>query len=291
MEFVDAVKLVQTIKNDYSWFDTSYNMNIYRGCDQGCIYCDSRSSCYQVENFDTIKAKKDAPIKVEYELSNKRRKGIIGLGSMSDPYNQYEKELEYTRKSLIAINKYCFGLFVITKSDLVLRDIDIFKEINEHSVCNIALTITTGSDLLQGRIERNSSSTKERFAAIKTLSNNNIFAGVLMMPILPFINDTIENIKEIVELAHLNNAKYIFPSFGVTLRDNQREYFFEKIGKELTEKYKKVYGKKYMCISLNHKELRKYFEELCDKYGILYKMSDIIEESKKYINNIQMSLF
>ncbi len=291
MEYIYAKKLVQTVKSSHSWFGTNYNMNIYRGCNQGCIYCDSRSSCYQVKDFDTIKAKKDAPIKVEYELAKKRRKGIIGLGAMSDPYNQYEAELNYTRKSLIAINKHCFGVFIITKSDLVVRDIDIFKAINEHSVCNIALTITTASDLLQGRIERNSSTSKERFVAIKTLSDNNVFTGILMMPLLPFINDTFENIKEVVELAHANHAKYIFPSFGVTLRDNQRDYFYSKIGKNLTEKYQKAYGNKYMCISLNHQKLRKYFEELCDKYGILYKMSDIIEESKKYINNIQMSLF
>ncbi len=291
MEFVYAQKLVQTVKSRHSWFGTSYNMNIYRGCDQACIYCDSRSSCYQVKNFDVIKAKKDAPLKVEYELSKKRRKGIIGLGAMSDPYNRHESELEYTRKSLIAINKHCFGVFVITKSDLVLRDIDIFKEINEHSVCNVALTITTASDLLQGRIEKNSSTSKERFAAIKKLSDNNIYTGILMMPILPFINDTIENIEEVVELAHANNAKYIYPSFGVTLRDNQREYFFNKIGEDLTKKYKKEFGNKYMCTSPNYKKLKKHFEELCDKYGILYKMNDIIEESKKYINNIQMSLF
>lgn len=291
MEFVHAAKLVQTVNNNYSWFDTSYNMNIYRGCNQGCIYCDSRSSCYQIKSFDTIKAKIDAPLKVEKELSNKRKKGIIGLGSMSDPYNQYECDLEYTRKSLKSMIKYGFGVFVITKCDLVLRDIDLFKKISENSVCNIALTITTADDLLQSRIESNSSSTKERFRAIKELNENDIFAGILMMPLLPFINDSLDNVSQIVELAHENNAKYIFPSFGVTLRDNQRDYFFNKIGDKLKAQYIATFGDKYMCVSPNHKELRKHFEKLCDKYGILYKMDDIIKESRKYIKNIQLSLF
>jgi len=291
MEFVNASKLVQKSDSDYSWFDTSFNMNIYRGCNQGCIYCDSRSSCYKVLNFDTIKAKIDAPKKVEYELSTKRKKGVIGLGAMSDPYNQYEAELNYTRDSLKSMNKYRFGVFVITKSDLVLRDIDLFKKINTHSVCNIALTITTSDDILQNRIETNSSTTSERFEAIRKLSEEGLFTGILMMPLLPFINDTIENISGIVEQAHAANAKYIYPSFGVTLRENQRDYFFDKIGPDLKKKYIDTFKDSYMCVSPIHKELRKHFEELCNKYGILYEMNDIIKESRKHITTTQMSLF
>jgi len=291
MEFVNASKLVHKSDSDYSWFDTSFNMNIYRGCNQGCIYCDSRSSCYKVLNFDTIKAKIDAPKKVEYELSTKRKKGVIGLGAMSDPYNQYEAELNYTRDSLKSMNKYRFGVFVITKSDLVLRDIDLFKKINTHSVCNIALTITTSDDILQNRIETNSSTTSERFKAIRKLSEEGLFTGILMMPLLPFINDTIENISGIVEQAHAANAKYIYPSFGVTLRENQRDYFFDKIGPDLKKKYIDTFKDSYMCVSPIHKELRKHFEELCNKYGILYEMNDIIKESRKHITTTQMSLF
>jgi len=291
MEFISASKLVQTVDSNHSWFDTSFNMNIYRGCNQGCIYCDSRSSCYKILKFDTIKAKVDAPKKVEYELSFKRKKGIIGLGGMSDPYNQYEAELNYTRDSLKVINKYRFGVFIITKSDLVLRDIDLFKKINNHDVCNIALTITTSDDLLQKTIEKNSSTTSERFEAIRQLSKEGLFAGILMMPLLPFMNDTIENITGIVEQANAANAKYIYPSFGVTLRDNQRDYFFDKIGPDLKKKYIDTFGDSYMCVSPMHKELRKHFEELCNKYGILYEMNDIIRESRKHIKTTQMSLF
>jgi len=291
IDTVYAKTIVQTMKGNYDWFGTTYNMNIYRGCNQGCIYCDSRSSCYQVKNFDTIRVKENAPLIIERELSSKRKKGIIGLGSMSDPYNIFEKNLLFTRDSLKAINKHNFGVFIITKSDLVLRDIQIFKEINNHSVCNIAITITTAKDNLQARIERNTPTTSKRFDVVKELSKNGIYVGVMMMPILPFINDTVENIERIVELANQANAKYIYPSFGVTLRDNQRDYFFDRIGEELKNQYINTFGNAYMCVSPNHGVLKNHFEKLCDKYGILYKMSDIIKASKDYVKSTQMSLF
>ena len=291
IDFVYTKTIVQPIKGNYEWFGTTYNMNIYRGCNQGCIYCDSRSSCYQVKNFDTVRTKKDAPLIVEQELSSKRKKGIVGLGSMSDPYNVYERDLNYTRESLRAINKHKFGVFIVTKSDLILRDIDIFKKITNHSVCNIAITITTAKDNLQKRIERNVSSTSKRFDVVKELSDKGIYVGIMMMPILPFINDTIQNIESIVELANKANAKYIYPSFGVTLRDNQRDYFFDKIGEDLKKKYINTFGDSYMCVSPNYLVLKRHFEKLCRKYGILYRMSDIIKASKEYIKSTQMSLF
>jgi DNA repair photolyase len=235
MEFINAVKIVQSVSE--GWFGATYNMNIYKGCNQGCIYCDSRSSCYQIQNFDTIRAKQDAPLKVEKELSKKRKVGIITMGGMSDPYNYLEKKLEYTRSVLKSINKYQFGVSIITKSTLVLRDIDILKEINKNNAVSIGITITTSNDRLQSRIERNVPSTTERFQALKTLKEEGLYCGVLMMPILPFINDTVENIDGIVEMAHEANVDYIYPSFGVTLRDNQRLYFFEKIGETLTKQY------------------------------------------------------
>ncbi len=291
MDFIRAKKIVQSVNAGQSWFGCSYNMNIYRGCNQGCIYCDSRSSCYQIQNFDKIRAKENADIMVDHELSKKRKKGIIGLGGMSDPYNNHELELEYTRNSLKSMAKYGFGAFIITKNTNVLRDIDIFKEINRNNVINIGITITTADDKLQSCIETNSTSSTMRFKAIKNLSDEGIYCGILMMPILPFINDTEENIKGIVEKAAKAGAKYISPSFGVTLRDNQRKYFFEKIGPELTEKYVKKYEEAYSCASPNHDYLRNYFETLCRKYGILYKMSDIINESVKHIKREQLTLF
>lgn len=288
MEFVKAIKIVQSIKEE-GWFGSSFNMNVYRGCNQGCIYCDSRSSCYQVKEFDIVKAKQDAPKLVEKELRGKRKTGVISMGGMSDPYNHIEKKLEYTKQILNSIYKYGFGVSCITKNALVLRDIKLYKKISESMPVCIGVTITTADDLLQSRIERNISSTTERFDVVKQFNDAGIFSGILMMPILPFINDTIRNIESIVIKANEAGAKFIYASFGVTLRDNQRLYFFEKIGKELTDKYIKEFGESYVCTSPNYKALKKRFVELCKKYDILYKMEDIIREMKNSQKKQQLS--
>lgn len=289
MEFINAVKLIHKGAGE-GWFGTTHNMNIYKGCNQGCIYCDSRSSCYQVKDFDIVKPKKDADKKIEEELRTKRIKGIMSMGGMSDPYNHLEKQLKYTRSALTSILKYGFGVHIITKNTLVLRDIDLLKKISENNTASVGITITTANDRLQGRIERNVSSSTERFKALQTLHENGIYAGILMMPILPFINDTIENITEIVELAHKHNAKFIYPSFGVTLRDNQRLWFFEKIGETLTSQYITAFGDSYMCVSPNHKQLKKEFIKLCDKYGIIYKMKDITKQAQSAVKSQQLTL-
>lgn len=289
MEFINAVRIIQPGNSDGGWFGATHNMNIYRGCNQGCIYCDSRSSCYQIMEFDKVKVKKDAPLLVEKELSNKRKKGILSMGGMSDPYNHLEKELKYTREILESINKHQFGVSVITKNALIKRDIDIYQKINLHSTVCIGVTITTADDRLSSRIERNISSPTERFDIIKTFNDQGIYSGVLMMPILPFINDTIENIEEIVIKAHEAGAKFIYPSFGVTLRDNQRLYFFNKIGEKLTDQYIKQFGDSYMCVSPNHKILKQRFKELCEKFDIKYRMKDIVIEMHKYKKTNQLS--
>ena len=291
MEFIRVKKLVYSVKGGQSWFGITHNLNIYRGCNQNCIYCDSRSSCYQINNFDTIKVKQEADFLVDLELSTKRKKGILGLGGMSDPYNVHENTLKYTRNILKSIDKYGFGVTIITKSTLIERDIDILTNINNHSPVCVCLTITTANDKLQARIERNVPSSSLRFDSIKSLTNNGVYAGITLMPLLPFINDTVKNIEEIVEKAHLSGARFIYASFGVTLRDNQRQHFFKKIGPELTKRYVQTYGEAYMCASLNHKLLQNKFETLCDKYGIVYRMKDIIQGMSDNVKSEQVSLF
>lgn len=291
MKYIRAKQLVHSQNSGQSWFGTTHNINIYRGCNQDCIYCDSRSSCYQIDNFDEIKVKQDADILIDQELSSKYKKGIIGLGGMNDPYNVYEKTLKYTQSALKSMNKYHFGVHIISKSTLVLRDIDLLKSINQHSPVCVGITITTADDKLQSRIERNVPTTTERFNAIKELIDNDIYTGILLMPILPFINDTVENIRDIVINAHESGAKFIFPSFGVTLRDNQRQHFFKKIGPELTKKYVDTYGDSYVCESLDHKTLKLEFESLCNKFGILYRMKDIIKGIADSVKRKQISLF
>ncbi|QMS84486.1 SPL family radical SAM protein [Candidatus Xianfuyuplasma coldseepsis] len=291
MEEVHAIHLIHPVQSGQSWFGVTHNTNIYRGCNHGCIYCDSRSSCYQIDNFDTIRVKKEASVKIDQELSTKRKKGVLGFGGMNDPYNSFEKSQEETRKALQSVNKYGFGAHIITKSDLVVRDIDIFQAIQCHSIMNIGITITTADDRLQKRIERSVSTTSDRFKAIKTLIDAGLYAGILMMPILPFINDNWDNIKGIIDQAKEAGAKYIYPSFGVTLRDNQRQYFFQKIGPDLTKQYVDTFKDQYMCISPNAEALKRKFKSYCDECGIIYSMKDIIKGAQNHITTTQLSLF
>ena len=229
MEFIKSKTILSKVKYGNEWFGIDYNMNLYRGCSHGCIYCDSRSNCYHIDNFDVPKGKENALILLENELSKKKDKGVIGIGSMSDTYNPFEKEYEQTRGALKIISKYNFGVSIDTKSDMILRDIDLLKEINLKNNVIVKFTITTSSDELSKMIEPNVCVSSKRFQAIKILSDNGIFAGIMMNPVLPFITDSEENIKKIVKLAHESGAKFIHTYMGMTLRENQRDYYFKKL--------------------------------------------------------------
>lgn len=295
MEFIKSKTILSKVKYGNEWFGIDYNMNLYRGCSHGCIYCDSRSNCYHIDNFDVPKGKENALILLENELSKKKDKGVIGIGSMSDTYNPFEKEYEQTRGALKIISKYNFGVSIDTKSDMILRDIDLLKEINLKNNVIVKFTITTSSDELSKMIEPNVCVSSKRFQAIKILSDNGIFAGIMMNPVLPFITDSEENIKKIVKLAHESGAKFIHTYMGMTLRENQRDYYFKKLDilfPGLKDKYIKYYGERYNCVVPDYKRLYKVFTDECDKYGILYNMKDIISAYKKSIKtNEQISLF
>ena len=295
MEFIKAKTIMSKVKYGNDWYGVDYNMNLYRGCSHGCIYCDSRSNCYHIDNFDVPKGKENALLILENELSKKKDHGVVGIGSMSDTYNPLEIKYEQTRGALKLISKYNFGVSIDTKSDLILRDLDLLKEINSKNNVIIKFTITTPHDDLSKIVEPHVCPSSKRFAAIKELTDNGIFAGVMMNPLLPFIEDNEEDIKELVRLAHLSGAKFIQSFMGMTLRENQRDYYYEKLDKHfpgLKEKNKKYYGNKYNCPPPNYKELYKVFTNECDKYGILYNMKDIIKAYKKEIkDNEQITLF
>lgn len=294
MEWIPAKTILSGYSENNLWFGTNYNMNLYKGCSHGCIYCDSRSVCYGVESFDKVRAKENSLSILERELRSKRKRGVVGTGAMSDPYNPFEKKYELTRGALEQINRFGYGVAVATKSNLVERDIDLLQEISSHSPVLIKLTITTADDALCKKIEPNVSLSSQRFATIKNLSQAGIFAGILCMPILPFIEDNENNIKEIVAQAHDNGAKFIYPAFGVTLRQNQRQWYYDKLDKlfpSLKEKYIKTYGNSYECKSLHGKELWRIFGEECKRYGILYKMDAIVRAYKSYGQPVQLSWF
>ena len=295
MEFVKAKTILTKVKDGSEWYGVDYNMNLYRGCSHGCIYCDSRSDCYHIENFDIVKGKENMLHILENELSKKRVKGVVGIGAMSDTYNPMEIKYQQTRGALQLISKYGFGVSIDTKSDLILRDIDLLKEINSKNNVIIKFTITTPDDKLSKIIEPNVCESSKRLEAIKILNDNGIFTGIMMNPVLPFITDKEEDIKKLVELASRSGAKFIHTYMGMTLRENQRAYYFEKLDEKfpgVKEKYIKNYGDRYNCLVPNYKQLYKVFTDECDRYEILYKMNDIIRTYKKEsTNDGQISLF
>jgi len=285
-------RTIVTRNKSNSWFGYEYNMNIYRGCNHGCLYCDSRWDTYKVDDFDTIRAKDDTLRIIRNDLASKRLKGIICTGAMSDPYNPLEARLNLTRNSLMLISAYNFGVSVITKSTLVTRDTEILIDIAEKAPVIVKITITTSDDKLSKIIEPNAPPSSERFNALKHLTDQGIFAGVLLMPILPFITDNVENIEKLVDESAKAGAKFIFARFDVTLRGNQRDWYFNKLDKlfpGLSTKYKTLYGDTAFCSSPKAKELNSLFRQKCKQYGILYRMKDIVRESRKAYT--QPSLF
>ena len=269
-------------------------MNIYRGCNHGCIYCDSRSECYHIDNFDAVRAKKDFDTILRANLRSKTKSGVVATGSMSDPYNPLEKNHTLTRRALELINEAGFGISIATKGSLVTRDIDLLLKIKTHSPVLVKITVTCADDGLSRIIEPCAPPSSERLDAISELSKNGIFCGLLTMPILPFINDTEENIKEIVQKAAQSGAKFIYPSIGMTLRTGNREYFYKALDthfKGIKEKYIKTFGDSYQCISPNAKALWPIFASECEKNGILYKMKDIVKAYKSDYSDGQLSLF
>ena len=296
MNYINAKHIVSQSRNKHpeSWFGCDYTMNIYRGCCHGCIYCDSRSDCYHVEDFDQVAVKANSFEIIENDLKCKRFKGVIGTGAMSDPYNPFEKKLELTRNALKLVDKHEFGINVATKSNLVTRDIDIFKSINQHSSTCVGVTITTFDESMAKLIEPQASSTAQRFKAIEAISKNDIFCGILMMPILPFINDTENNVLSIVKEAYNLGAKFILPSFGMTNRQGQREYFYSALDKYFPSKkakYINSYGDSYECSSPHYADLKKIFVDQCTKYNISYKMKDIISGAKNSVKQEQINFF
>ncbi|TCL68582.1 DNA repair photolyase [Hydrogenispora ethanolica] len=294
MKTIPTKSILAPFKNPESWFGKRYNMNLYRGCTHGCIYCDSRSDCYRIPDFDELAVKEGALAILEKELRSKREKGIVGMGAMSDPYNPLEKQLMLTGKSLELLDKHGFGVHIPTKSDLVTRDIPILQSIARHSPVSIGITITASEDGLAGMIEPAAPSSSRRFAALQELARHGIYAGILMMPILPFISDQPENILTLVRTAAECGARYIFPWFGLTLRPGQREFFYRALDRHypgLKERYQATYGNAYECLSPDHRRLWRMFTRECQSRDIRYRMPDIIEGAKRMPVSNQLPLF
>lgn len=262
-------------------------MNIYRGCLHGCIYCDSRSLCYQMKHkFEDVEVKANAVELLENALRRKRNKCMIGTGAMSDPYMPIEEKLGNMRKCLEVIERYGFGVTMITKSTKVLRDLDLLKKINEKSKCVVQMTLTTYDEDLCRIVEPNVETTYERFRALEILRDNGIPTVVWLCPILPFINDTEENIRGILEYCVRAKVKGIINfDMGVTLRDGNREYFYKKLDEHfpgLKEKYIRMYGNSYQLLSPNSRQLNMIYKSECIKNGIMCDVNECFEYLNKY---------
>lgn len=250
-------------------------MNLYRGCTHGCIYCDSRSTCYQINHeFTDVEIKENALTLLESALSKKKHKCMIGFGSMSDPYIPLELKLNYTKRALELIYQYGFGVNIQTKSTSLLRDLDLLKKINERSKVVVNVTMTTYNDDLCKVIEPNVSVTSERFKMLKMLSDNNIKTIVWLCPILPFINDTKENILGLLNYCKESRVYGVICfGMGLTLREGNREYFYEKLDEsfpQLKQKYVENYKNSYGVMSRNNTELMRLFHKFCEENNIVH---------------------
>ncbi|MGN0678958.1 MAG: SPL family radical SAM protein [Oscillospiraceae bacterium] len=263
-------------------------MNLYRGCQHGCIYCDSRSKCYHIDHpFEDIEVKENALELLENALRNKRQRCMIGTGSMTDPYIPMEMELGFTRKSLEIIARYGFGVSILTKSDRILRDIDVLNRINESAKCVIQMTLTTLDDNLCRKIEPAVCPTSERFAVLKRMHDAGIPTVVWLDPILPFINDTEENINGLLDMC-IQAKVYGVMCFGMglTLREGNREYFYAQLDEKfpgLKERYIRTYGNAYEVNSPRNNELMQLFHRRCEENGIVHDNSQIF----RYLSELE----
>ena len=290
MHFVEAKGLLHN-NNGFC------GMNIYRGCTHGCIYCDSRSRCYQfTHDFEDIEVKKNAPELLQTALCSKKKLCMIGTGSMSDPYMHCEKELMLTRKCIEIVYKYGFGLAIQTKSDLIMRDIDLLDELNRTSKAVVQMTLTTYDDSLCRLLEPNVCNTKRRLEVLGEMAERGIPTVVWLSPVLPFINDTEENIRAILrECVRTGVEGIICFGMGVTLREGDREYFYAALDKHfpgLKDRYIHIYGDRYDVRSQQNNRLMSIFTDICREKGILYRPEDCFA----YLNEFpehheQMSFF
>ena len=295
MDYIPAKHILLRSKST-AWFGTDHTVNLYRGCCHGCLYCDSRSDCYRNPDFDRVTAKSDALRILRDELARKVRPAFIAMGAMSDPYNPFEEELLLTRHALELIDAYDCGVSVDTKSDLIVRDIDLYQSIQAHSPVICKLTVTTVDEDLAAKVEPRAPSPARRLAAVRSLAQAGVFCGVLLMPVLPFLEDRHEQVLAVVDRSADAGAKFIYPGFGVTMRQGQREYFLRELdrafpGEHLSRRYLTRYGDRYRCPSPRARELWEVFAARCRERGLLYQMPHIVSAATRGYGDRQLTFF
>jgi len=276
---IQAKTLVTRVSEIDTIFGLDYGLNLYRGCQHHCIYCDSRSACYGIERFDQdVLIKTNAIDVLCNELARKRKKGVIGTGSMNDPYMPLEERVGLTRRALETIAAYGFGVHVITKSDLVVRDIDILQSITRVSAA-VSFSITAYDDAIARIVEPGAPASSARFRAMKRLSAAGIETRVALMPTLPFIEDSWENVSAIIAEAARCGAKVVIPWFGLSMRDKQRDYFYARLDESfpgVRTRYESVYGDDYACPSPRAEELAQHTRALCQARGLAMRVAPLL---------------
>jgi len=295
METIPAKHILHRNKST-EWFGCDHTMNLYRGCCHGCLYCDSRSDCYHNDKFDQVRVKADALRILRDDLARKVQPALICTGSMSDPYNPFEEELLYTRRSLMLVDAYQCGVAIATKGDGIVRDADILTSIQSHSPAICKITITTLDEDLARRLEPRAPSPARRLEAVRQLSQAGLFTGVLLMPVLPFLEDTPENVLSVTDAAAEAGAKFVYAAFGMTMRPGQREYFLQHLdrafpGQDLSQRYLARYGERYTCASPRARQLWSVFSQRCRELGLLYEMKHIVSAASRPYQDRQLSFF
>ncbi len=275
----------------------SNGMNLYRGCSHGCNYCDSRSNCYGMDHaFEDIEVKENAPELLEASLRRKRSRCMIGTGAMCDPYMHCEEKLQLTRRCLEIIRRYGFGLAVQTKSDRILRDLELIREINISAKAVVQMTLTTYDEDLCRILEPNVCTTKRRYETLCAFRDAGVPTVVWLSPILPFINDTEENLRGILRYCFDAGVKGIITwGMGVTLRDGDREYFYAALDRHfpgMKERYIRTFGNAYECDSPENPRLMEIFRTECEKHGVLHRLEDVFAYLREFPEESgQLSLF
>jgi len=268
---VQARTVLNPIRQPDPIFGLRYTLNLYRGCQHHCIYCDSRSACYNIADFDgEIQVKTTPPQLLDQELARKRTRGTIGTGSMNDPYMPLETHYRLTRAALSVIARHGFPVHVLTKSDLVLQDLPLLQEIHKVYAA-VTFTITTPADDLAARIEPAAPSPTRRFQAVEALASAGLYTGIALMPALPWITDRWEDLSELIRRAAGCGAQYILPLMAVTLRDRQREHYYAQLDRHfpgLRSRYERQFGLRYTAWAPHSRELFHKIGDLCSQLGL-----------------------
>lgn len=269
------------------FFQADYTMNLYRGCNHGCIYCDTRSECYQIDRFDEIRVKENCLLMLEKELRQKKKAGTVFMGATSDPYNAAEEDECITRTALQLLQRYGFGVGLTTKSALVARDAEVLAEIARKAPAFVSFSITSAQDDFAGLVEPGAAPSSKRFSAMRVLADAGVLTGMWLNPMIPFLTDNKENMLDLLEKTAASGGRYAICHFGMTLRTGNREYFYAALDAQprftgVKQQYVHTFGQQYHCPSSRAKELWELYQIHCQKLGLLFRFADVNSAARAY---------